>query len=182
MNRLHHSFIMNQVFPLESKNDDLPHDDAGDYGFEAGACYEAEEGADGCFEGLRGSLTGVVEFEEEGAEEGTEDHSYRGEDYTGDEADQGSSFCIFAAACHLGEVHRYDIVYYRNDGYHHSPYKEGPEGDFVTCCVGSRTPDIQHEHADPADRSSRQSRQYASGYSDYSSHNGQYRYYQIHHS
>ena len=47
MNRLHHSFIMNQVFPLESKYDDLPHDDAGDYGFEAGACYEAEEGTDG---------------------------------------------------------------------------------------------------------------------------------------
>ena len=156
---------------LERKYEYLPHDDHGDDGLETGAGDEAEEGADGGLEGLRGSIAAVVEFEKEGSEERAEDHSDRGQDDAGDEAYESASFGILAAAGEFGEVHRHDVVDHRHYGHDHAPYQKHPDSDAFACTVSAVTPYVKDQEADPADRSARKSRKNTAGNTDDS---GQY--------
>ena len=74
---------------LEGVDEDVEEHQAGGDEFGAGAEEEAQEGAEGRFDGGGGVLLRHDELRDEGAEEGADDHPDGRDDEAGEQADDG---------------------------------------------------------------------------------------------
>ena len=74
---------------LEGVDEDVEKHQAGGDEFRAGAEDEAQEGAEGRFDGGRGVFLREDELRDEGAEEGADDHPDGRDDEAGEQADDG---------------------------------------------------------------------------------------------